>query len=629
MKLKTKLIATISAFCLICVMLVVGIWALKNTSFNIGGKIDFTASGVNATVSAGVLEKGTHKTSSDATSKLKEFNILINDDQQDITDKSESWRDLSLLFNEDGEDVTITFSITNNNTAVDKFLNVAVDVKQGTPTNAEVSIDPTSASIAPTKSQEFVVTFHIENTDKDASLDGFELDFTLTHDKKIITNIDDKLYLSYNILNDTEAQINLVAAQFVNLEKIEVPEILTVSGKNYNVTVVGANYENAILGTNEFVGDLILPSTLELIDSSLEAPFICPSNIVCYATTPPTNNAPHYISAPAKIYVPSESLSVYEEADGWGICMGTEQTIYPIEYYEAVDVSTLPVSYTVSGNEAALTIEGEDHEEMWSTFDGVIPEMIKVSDGNGGFNYYTVTSIDGYTWNTINFVVLELPSTIKTVGSNFLSYPGVRPAMILFKSIEVPEFKCSALYEYAYGEENPDILVPQESLEEYASLSVFSGLDVYAIESANSIENLPFTYTSGTLTFITDANDSRWANFDGNIPEKLLFENDGVYTVGTITSIGGDYLGNTINEIIISESVTNIEEGFLANSTAITILTFESGLIFGGPPVLEVIPSSVYNYVKTIYMPQDYIEYFESEGGLPAGVEFLPIESRA
>ena len=77
MTIKKKLITTISAFCLVTVILLVGVWALKTTSFEIGGNISFTATGINATISKGTLSStGSWVTPDDADEKLKE--IVIN-----------------------------------------------------------------------------------------------------------------------------------------------------------------------------------------------------------------------------------------------------------------------------------------------------------------------------------------------------------------------------------------------------------------------------------------------------------------------------------------------------------------------------------------------------------------------
>jgi len=310
MKLKTKLIATISAFCLVCVMLVVGVWALKNTSFDIGGKINFTASGVKATVSTGELSNGTHKTSSDATSKLQGFSILVNDTQEQIDTKSAGWENLDLLFNEDGEDVKITFTIHNDNTDSDKYLSVAIGVTQGTRNNATVSISPTSAIIDPNDDQEFVVTFHIENTDKDASLDGFNLNVNLNHAKVVTLDANNEAEGVTYSLNSTnqEATVNYFEA-----EEIIIPALVSDGTKVYKVTSIEATDETMGYGASGNMTKLVLPETITYIQPCLQE--LSVEVWYVYAITPPSID--DLVLEVSKIYVPAESVDDYKENNDW------------------------------------------------------------------------------------------------------------------------------------------------------------------------------------------------------------------------------------------------------------------------------------------------------------------------
>ena len=69
-----KLTSTIIAFILLTSMLIVGVFAVKQTQFSVGGNIVFNANGVEATISQGELICGNYVTGS-AESKMKEIEI--------------------------------------------------------------------------------------------------------------------------------------------------------------------------------------------------------------------------------------------------------------------------------------------------------------------------------------------------------------------------------------------------------------------------------------------------------------------------------------------------------------------------------------------------------------------------
>jgi len=411
MKLKTKLIATISAFCLVCVMLVVGVWALKNTSFDIGGKISFTATGVKATVSTAVLSNGTHKTPSDESTKMQTFSIDVNDTQDHINQESEDWRNLDLLFNEDGEDVKITFSVTNNNSDEDKLLNVSVGVTQGTQNNAIVSVTPNMTTIEPTKSQEFVVTFHIENTDKDASLDGFALNFNLKHSNQPITNIDSMPYLTYSLIDDTTASISYVDCDEADLvETIEVPSTLIVGAKSYTVTTIGGSF-------NLYNGNIVLPETITAVTANLGSKGF----VAVKAVTPPTIN--YAATAGVKyLLVPEESIDAYKATSSqWN---GTSYGMIDILPIGTIIVESDEYPFTCVLYKGELQyIRINTDSSLWSTFDGVIPENINLTI-EGQTQSFAITKVIGkFTSSSVGFKPFVFSSFVTEI--NFTNTTGI------------------------------------------------------------------------------------------------------------------------------------------------------------------------------------------------------------
>ena len=175
MTLKTKLISAIVAFVMVASLMMVGILASPTVTMQMGGNVSFTATDLQVTISDGVLANGTLE---DSANKMQGVKIDAYDDG---AEELATWTNLNLTFNESGEDMTITFTITNNSTVDDIRATVTVD--QGTTDNATVSVTtPSSSSVripANDGSQQFVVTFHVNDRNNPASITGFEIDIDL------------------------------------------------------------------------------------------------------------------------------------------------------------------------------------------------------------------------------------------------------------------------------------------------------------------------------------------------------------------------------------------------------------------------------------------------------------------
>ena len=175
MTLRTKLISCIVAFVMVASIMLVGIFASSTITLQMGGNVSFTATDLQVTISNGVLANGTLE---ESANKMQGVKIdAYNDGAEELA----TWTNLNLTFNESGEDMTITFTITNNSTVDD--IQATVTVNQGTAVNATVSV--TTPTTSPTVisrgdgSQQFVVTFHVENRNNPASITGFEIDIDL------------------------------------------------------------------------------------------------------------------------------------------------------------------------------------------------------------------------------------------------------------------------------------------------------------------------------------------------------------------------------------------------------------------------------------------------------------------
>ena len=201
MSSRKKLVLSLSALFLtvvVGIVSVVGVLALLNTEFEFGGSIRFTATNVHATVSQAVINDGAISTNG----KMPQITYDANNDDVNGVG-ADDWSGLDLQFPEDGEDVVIKFTVTNHSTS-DK-LRLIIGKPTGTAVNATIEVEITegrdgasalamgtdeiyTTSVINTAvegtpnteySAEVVVTFHIQDKNKDASITDFNIPITL------------------------------------------------------------------------------------------------------------------------------------------------------------------------------------------------------------------------------------------------------------------------------------------------------------------------------------------------------------------------------------------------------------------------------------------------------------------
>ena len=265
MSTKVKLASLISAFVLVLAIMLVAVMAVPTVTLNIGGNISFTATDLQVTISQGVLANGTLE---DSANKMQGVKIDAYDDG---AEELATWTNLNLTFNESGEDMTITFTITNNSTVDDIRATVTVD--QGTTDNATVSVTTPSSSsaIIPANdgSQQFVVTFHIDNRNDSASIENFEINIDL---EKYEPQVYD--YFDFEV-NDDNTTVTLTSfdEDLADTTDIIIPATVSqnesgqwIDGNTYKVTdILSATLTSDGVFYNSGITSIEFPSTLETI----------------------------------------------------------------------------------------------------------------------------------------------------------------------------------------------------------------------------------------------------------------------------------------------------------------------------------------------------------------------------
>ena len=277
MSLKKKLLLTVSMMCVVLVMLMMGVWAVKNVDFNMSGNINFTTDGILATISSGTLSGGTFAIPSDADEKLKEVVLNTDKTREETYEEFKSWQGLNLLFDEYGNDVIITFAITNNSTVADEYLSVDVQISGQNMRNATADINNSFALLTPNGgSQTFEITFSIIDPTANASLIGFEIGFNL---KRVLPKDASSTPFSFSYSDQAEtAGVDEVSAQATEMltasitkcdtsvTEVEIPMLVKNDSKVYLVNSIA----DGSVGAGVFGSGLIsitIPNTIKEIGS--------------------------------------------------------------------------------------------------------------------------------------------------------------------------------------------------------------------------------------------------------------------------------------------------------------------------------------------------------------------------
>ena len=146
MSLRKKLISSISALCLLVCALVVGVWAVASTKYNMNGTVSFIANGVSIRVYDSTLIDGSYEGQPSKNvipeNKMQDFEIDTYNQGSDaqfnaddaLKAKIASWTGLSLIFLEaDADDevapLQITFKVQNTTELAEQKLKLGVQDK--------------------------------------------------------------------------------------------------------------------------------------------------------------------------------------------------------------------------------------------------------------------------------------------------------------------------------------------------------------------------------------------------------------------------------------------------------------------------------------------------------------------
>lgn len=189
MSIKTKLISLVMTFVLLTSLLTVGVFAVKNTSFNVGGNIVFNAQGIEAEVKLEALNNGSLIAPQTLANKMLTFELNNDMTESQVLACYESWADLDLQFDSE-EDVTLQIRITNTTEIADNLLKVDMSTTFGSANNCTISVDKATATINPGEYEIFTITFSITNKEYSANIENFGINVNMSQVEPFKVNME-------------------------------------------------------------------------------------------------------------------------------------------------------------------------------------------------------------------------------------------------------------------------------------------------------------------------------------------------------------------------------------------------------------------------------------------------------
>ena len=315
MSTKTKLISTISVFCMVLAMLVTGVWAVSTANITLGGTVSFTADNVNAVITGSIT--GIQET---VDIKPLTYTAKTQPEQAELN----SWNN-NVSF-DSGNLITMTITVQNKSTERSLFVTVTDNT---TTTNINKDFSSTVNNVGSGDTYEVVaggeieytLTLSVDELDYSASA-TYALDVDLRDaNAEYVPNESDYPYLTFVYRNGNSSGTELeVSAQSITAENanIVIPEIIMKDGKKCTVTVINAE----LFMQNNILESIVLPSTIVTIEDNAFYGCSNLTSVTLHATNPPelVSGGSTFQNTHANliIYIPAGSKDLYSADFLWG-----------------------------------------------------------------------------------------------------------------------------------------------------------------------------------------------------------------------------------------------------------------------------------------------------------------------
>ncbi len=277
MTLKTKLISTIVACCLIVGMLITGIYAASTGSVSIGGTVSFEATDIYAQVSGNV--SGTNE-----NINLQTLNWSAS--QVPTAEQFESWSNMIISFAHKSTPIEIEIEVKNLSDERSLYVDLQDNIQEMENINKGLTLDGEnySNSVVTLLPNSNAITFTISFEIANANLSVHNVDFRYI---MILNNVleetpkpepePDEIDYSYMTFEYDYSMMTAKLTGFTESapSEVVVPSIVSDGVSEFTVTAIGAEgsieedenswYNNCVNIQN--VSSITLPETLESIHS--------------------------------------------------------------------------------------------------------------------------------------------------------------------------------------------------------------------------------------------------------------------------------------------------------------------------------------------------------------------------
>ena len=182
MSVKVKLTSLITTFILLCSLLAVGVFAVKNTTFNVGGNIEFNVKGIEADIN--LTDPGTANLAvNNDTPVMQPIQIRNTTTESEIVSAFSTWSNLDLAFSPNKSTATIELEISNKTTDANNYIGISASADALTKNNAEIIVTNNAggqtALIGKDQTATFTITFKVVDDGYSAKLDNFVVKFDM------------------------------------------------------------------------------------------------------------------------------------------------------------------------------------------------------------------------------------------------------------------------------------------------------------------------------------------------------------------------------------------------------------------------------------------------------------------
>ncbi len=363
------------------------------------GTLTFAAIGDEGTTEPDPEEEDIYylePTNGSEVTSLSSFNLMWNDNgEYNANNNGVGWLDMSAAgwsgdVTNDGGDVVATLSFDSyirpedSSSAWDEAIGLKFDYSTTitdagtysvTIPSGMIRFGETSHGSLGTYYEDIVITYTIKGDEA-----GVQAGDVIIYDGLAYTVNDDLTTVTVAVQSDYADQVTIPS-------ELVIPETITADdGTELTVTILGAA---CFGGAGYTIPSVVLPATITEIGArafyraGVET-------VTCYATTPPTMVANGHLSG-CTIYVPCESVSLYEEANNW-----SDNTIIGIDCPEEDVVTVIDgIAYHISNGEAAVASYQVNYEGTTLTGAITIPVSIEYEG-----NTYYVTSIEDSAYDS-------------------------------------------------------------------------------------------------------------------------------------------------------------------------------------------------------------------------------------